>query len=108
MGILIYGTQSTPIGIDEQFVRCPSCEHDANADIMVQSTYFHFYFLPLFPVSKEVNIICKKCGLKRYGSHFNAENIKNYEEIKGNFHHPWYSYIFITLVSILILLGIIL
>lgn len=106
MAFIYFGTKETPIGVIEQLVYCPACECDAAADIMVLSTYFHIYFLPLFPVSKEVNIICKKCGYKRYGSAFNSTTIKNYAELKGKFKHPWYTFIFPAFVILVILLTV--
>jgi hypothetical protein len=67
---------------------------------------FHIYFLPLFPLSKEVNIICKKCGLGRYGSAFNSGILKNYAALKGKFKHPWYTYIFPAFAAFLIIMVI--
>jgi len=107
MGFIFFGTKEAAIGIDEQLVYCPSCEADAFADIMVMSTYFHMYYLPLFPVSKEVNVICKTCGLKRYGSPLNSGIIKNYAEIKHQFKHPWYTFVFPGLVVFLIIMAIV-
>jgi hypothetical protein len=107
MGLIFFGTKDTPIGIDEQFCYCQSCEGDSLADIMILSTYFHIYYLPLFPVSKEVNIICQKCGMKSYGLPFNSKVIKNYSEIKSKFKHPWFTYIFLGFILFLILIAII-
>jgi hypothetical protein len=74
---------------------------------MVSSEYYHIYFLPLFPVSKEVDIICQKCGLKSYGAAFNSKTIKNYQEIKSKFKHPWYTYVFASFIGVMIILAII-
>lgn len=49
MGLIIYGVSQTPIGLDEFLIKCPSCETDRWADIMVISKYFHFFFDTLFP-----------------------------------------------------------
>jgi C4-type Zn-finger protein len=107
MGIIFFGTKQSNVGIDEQFVYCPSCEAAAEADLLVASSYFHIYFLPLFPVSKEVSIICKQCGLKRYDLPFNKKTINNYAEIKNKFRHPWFTYIFLGCIALVILLSII-
>lgn len=107
MAFIYFGTKDAAIGITEQMVFCPSCECDAYADVMVMSTYFHIYLLPLFPVSKEVNLICQKCGLKRYGSGFNSGILKNHAALKGKFHHPWYTFVFTGFVVLLIIMAII-
>jgi C4-type Zn-finger protein len=107
MGIIIYGTSKSIIGMDENFRYCPSCEANSMADLMVSSIYSHFYFIPIFPVTKEADIICQKCGLRSYGIAFNAKTINNYEEVKSKFRHPWYTYAFVTFISLLIILAII-
>ncbi|MEP6952080.1 MAG: hypothetical protein ABI863_22510 [Ginsengibacter sp.] len=107
MGIIFFGTKDTPVGIDEQMCYCQACEGQTLADIMVLSSYFHIYYLPLFPVSREVNITCQECGMKSYGLPFNSKVIKNYSEIKNRFKHPWFTYIFFGSIVFLILAAII-
>lgn len=107
MGIIIYGSQQTPIDYDEFFVKCPCCETHQWADAMLISNYYHMYWLPIFPFDKEVNLICRKCGLKRYGIPFEPRLISNFNEIKSKFHHPWFTYSGVALIG-LIFLGIVL
>ena len=107
MGIVIYGVKQVPIGLDEAFIKCPSCEVHNWADIMVISTYAHFYWIPFFPIDKEVNVVCKTCGLKRYGMTLN-ENLVNNSEIKNKFRHPWFTYsglAFLIFIFTAILIG---
>ena len=101
MGIIIYGNKETPIGLDEFLVKCPSCETHSWADVMVLSNYFHIYWIPMFPFDKNANIICKKCGLKRYGRAFDVSLISNYNEIKPQFRHPWFTYAGVGTLTIL-------
>jgi hypothetical protein len=107
MASIIYGVRKATIGIDEFMVRCPACEADNFADVMITSNYYHVYYIPIFPFEKEVNIICEKCGLKRYNVPFDPQFFKNYYEIKNKFRHPWYTYTFVGFVALLILIGII-
>jgi zinc-ribbon family len=104
MGFIFYGVKKATIGLDEFMVKCPSCEADSFADIMITSNYYHIYFVPIFPFEKEANIICQKCGLKRYDVPFNARTFKNYGEIKGKFRHPWYTYLFTGIMALTILI----
>ena len=99
MGLLIYGVKKAAIGMDEFMIKCPSCEVDNFADVMITSNYYHFWFIPIFPIEKEANIVCQKCGLRRYNVPFNSRTFKNYDEIKHKFRHPWYTYFFAALVS---------
>lgn len=107
MGLVIFGEKETPIGLNEFLIKCPSCETHSWADIMVVSHYFHFYFLPLFPTYKDANVICKTCGLKRYRTSFDQKLISNYNEVKSQYRHPWFSYIGLTIIILIILLIII-
>ncbi|MCE3283498.1 MAG: hypothetical protein K0Q66_2235 [Chitinophagaceae bacterium] len=80
------------MGLAEFFVRCPACESHQPADAMVVSHYYHFYFIPVFPVGKHVDLVCQHCGLKRYGTSFDSTIISNYDEVKTKYRHPWYTY----------------
>ena len=106
MGIIIFGENQTPIGLDEFLIKCPSCETNSWADIMVISHYFHFFLLPMFPTDKDANVICKTCGLKRYGMSFDQKLISNYNEIKSHYRHPWFTYSGLAII-ILIFISII-
>ena len=107
MGIIIYGNQETPIGVEEFLIRCPSCEAHHCADVMVSSNYYHIYWIPIFPFEKNANIICKKCGLKRYGMSFSPSLISNFAEVKGIFKHPWFTYLGAGIFSFLVIVAII-
>lgn len=98
-----YGIKQANIGVDEFLVNCPCCESQSWADIMITSSYYHFIFIPFWPVSKEANVICKKCGYKRYGMKFSERLISNYQEIKSQYRHPWYTYIGLSIGIVLIL-----
>lgn len=102
MALLIHGTRETFINLDEFLIKCPSCETDSWADVMLMSEYYHFYYVPLFPFDKNANVVCKKCGLKRYGMGFDKKLIKNLEEVKHQYKHPWFTYIGLILVGLLI------
>jgi hypothetical protein len=102
------GYKEVPVGVDELLVRCPCCEAHSWADVMVVSKYFHLYFAPMWPVAKEANVICHRCGLKRYGILFTEKLVDNFEEVKQRFKHPWFSYLglmFIVVFVIVILIA---
>jgi zinc-ribbon family len=92
MAFIEIGTNQIPLGVDELLIHCPSCESSQWSDIMVTGKYFQIYWIPVFPIDKQLNIICKKCGLKRYRLPFNARIISNYDEIKSRFPHRWFTY----------------
>jgi hypothetical protein len=96
---LKYGIARAAIGTGEFLVKCPSCETDQWAQILVSSVYSHFYFIPLYPYDKDAYVCCEKCGLKRYAVPFDDKLIINYKEIKGKYKHPWYTYIGVGILA---------
>jgi C4-type Zn-finger protein len=104
---LVYGSKKANICLDEFMMYCPACEADTFADVWVTSTYYHIFFIPVFPYEKEMNCACQKCGLKRYNMPFAKEKIKNIVEIKNKFRHPLFTYSLSFLVLLLVALVII-
>lgn len=107
MAHIIHGTKLAVIRYDEFLVRCPHCEAHVWAEAAVSAQYYHIYCIPLFPVGKEVYLVCQKCGLKRDGLQFDATLISNFDEIKRKFRYPWYAYFGILIFGGLLITGII-
>ena len=106
MAFIVYGRHRAPIDLGEAFVKCPHCEAHNWADMMVYSNYYHVYWIPMFPFDKEANLICTKCGLKRYGMGFSNKLLDNFDELKKKFKHPWYTYIGIAAFLLIVIGGI--
>jgi len=91
--LLIWGSKNVNLGIDEFFISCPSCESYHWADSLIVCSYFHIWFIPMFPKSKEVNLICTHCGLKRYDIPFKSKTLDGFEHFRRKYRYPWYTYI---------------
>jgi hypothetical protein len=107
MGAFIYGTHTVATGVEEFLIKCPSCEAHSPADVMVFSRYYHIYWVPIAPIGKEANVFCHKCGSKRIGLPFDSWLVSNYDEIKSGFKHPFFTYIGVGIISLVILAFII-
>jgi hypothetical protein len=105
--LVFYGTKIVPIGVDQITMRCPSCEVHTPTDLMVYSRYFHIYFLPISPYSKEAYVVCNKCGSKRSGLPFDRDLFSNYNEIRSRFRHPFYTYAGVAIFGGIILLAMV-
>ncbi len=103
---IIFGSTKTEIGFTEILRKCPSCEANKYADVLVSSVYYHIYYIPIFPFAKEANYICQQCGLRTYNHPFNSKNVNTYQEIKSKFKHPWHTYSLTGLVVILTLIRV--
>ena len=95
-----YGIERSPIDMGEYLIKCPSCETDQWAEIMVYSVYSHFYYIPILPNDKDAMVICKKCGLKRDGVPFNSNLISNYHEVKNKSRHKWFTYVGVIILTL--------
>ncbi len=107
---LRFGTAKINLCTDTVFNRCPACEVDREVDILVSSTYFHIWYIPIFATEKEVTLICNSCGLKRIDLPFSDKYVRNYDEIKQFYKHPLYLYtgaIIILCAILLLILAII-
>ncbi len=105
---LKYGLERMPIGYGEYLVRCPHCETHQWAEILVSSVYSHIYYIPLYPTDKDAMVVCKKCGLKRYGVPINANLVNNYKEVRKLYKHKSYTYIGVSIIAFPFLIWLIL
>lgn len=103
MAFIIYGIKQLYIGGDDIMTRCASCEKHSWAEMNVVGKYFHFFWIPFFPVDKEVNITCEECGLKRNGLYFSESVIPNFREVKHKFRQPLYSYTGLIIIGLVII-----
>ncbi len=106
MAFIYYGVHKASIGMDEIMERCPSCESDRFHEILVTSNYYHMFLLPMFPIAKEVTMVCEKCGMRRKDVPLTERSFKNYEELRKKFRHPWHTYLFALMMGILISIAI--
>ena len=107
MAMLIFGRKRTTIdNIEEVLLKCPSCETHQFADLMVYSEYFHFYYVPMWPIDKEAVSYCKKCGLKRVRP-FDKDFSGDYIELKSKFRHKLFLYTGVSIIVMITLIAII-
>jgi hypothetical protein len=101
--MIIYGFKRTTIGFQEQSIKCPSCEKESMADLMITARYLHIFWIPFFPLGKRLDIICKECGLRKQDLYLDTKLIINGNEIKKSFRYPFFTYIgFIILLLFII------
>lgn len=108
MALVVFGVKKATLGIDEVLEKCPSCEADTFTDVFLTGDYYHIYYIPIFPIGKEISFFCQKCGLRRHNIPLNKETTKSYNDLNRKYKHPWYSYFFILFFGSLVLLAIIL
>lgn len=108
MAFYIKGQGKANLGFGEEFMHCPYCGTDSYTDVHVYSTYYHFYWVPISPMTKEMNTVCQHCGGKRFGLIFKKELFKEQANVSRKYRHKWYTYtgmIILGLIVFLVLLS---
>jgi hypothetical protein len=109
MHLLIHGSNKKAVGIFEPpFYTCPRCDQLHTTYIVIYSVYFHFFWIPAFPYRKEAIATCSECGFWREEIKFGPMLIKEFEEKKNEYKHPWWAYSLTLLFGLLIVLAIVL
>jgi MFS-type transporter involved in bile tolerance (Atg22 family) len=107
MALLIHGKQKTSIGVFEPLIyKCPNCEQLHTTYVVVYSIYFHIFWIPVFPYEKDAMANCTECGFKRPEIKFGPNLIKEFEEKRKNYRHPWWTWLLIIIFLGLILTAI--
>ena len=91
---IIYGRKTANIHKSDHSQPCWSCK-DFDLNVLIQITYFHFFFIPLMPTDKDVYIRCGQCG-----EHQDEPDLK--KAYKKNTRAPFYLYTILILIGLFI------
>jgi hypothetical protein len=104
MGFIIYGSRKAKIGSYDVFMyECPFCEQNNSTKITILATYFHIFWIPVFPYAKEAVATCDNCNSNRNELKFGPKLVQEFKENKKRFKHPWWTWLLIILFISLIL-----
>ena len=107
MALIFFGSKTAPIGVFEPvYYKCPNCEELHSTYIVIYSTYFHIYLIPIFPYEKDAVANCSSCGFRRNEGKCGPALIKEFDEKKKSFKHPWWTYIVILIFATMIAFAI--
>ncbi len=110
MGIIFFGSRKTKIGSYDVFMyECPFCEQNNSTKITVLATYYHIFWIPFFPYSKEAVADCSKCNSSRNELKFGPKLVNEFKENKKKFKYPFWTWswiiIFLTLIAAIIIVA---
>ena len=81
--------------------RCSNCDSE-NCHIVVSSSYFHVFWIPLFPYRKKLRIVCGSCGHEEKAKNASLEVKQVAKQLKATVKTPFWMYA----GSIIVALGI--
>ena len=106
---IIHGKDKFFIRVFEPlFYKCPYCESVNSTEVFIYSQYFHFFWIPAFPIKKVAIAKCTECDTSRSQEKFGLKLSEHITEELKNTKHPFYSWTLLLLTGALILLAVIL
>lgn len=66
--IIIFGTRSTALDQQPTGRSCPACKQEQSLFLLPYQNYFHIFWIPFFPTSKDYYAACSHCGANFGGS----------------------------------------
>lgn len=110
--LFLYGVRSSII---ESYLvhlgRCASCNESANYRVTITGHYFHFFFVPVFPLWKSTVAECQQCrNLLKPKSYFPELQKSVYQHFQNNkiVKRPWWHSLGIIIIAGAVLLATIL
>lgn len=82
--------------------QCPSCKNEAT-HIVVFGSYFHVFWIPLFPYRKYLRIICDNCQLDQKPKEVSEEVRTLAKQLKSQVRLPFYMYSGVGIITALII-----
>jgi len=90
---LKYGMKTILIGVHEpDFFQCPNCKGVNTVSFAITSTYYHFYYIPVFPFEKDGYASCDDCNFKIESLKYSRITNEDFKSFSKKFKHPFYTY----------------
>jgi hypothetical protein len=105
--MIVYGHRATKTGHQSLFgVKCGHCEAKDSLEMYTFSRYAHIFWIPLFPYKKEAVTQCNHCKEILSKKEFSSDLLAKYEEMKLNIKTPYWQFIGLAAIALLVTLGI--
>ncbi|RZL29732.1 MAG: zinc-ribbon domain-containing protein [Pedobacter sp.] len=108
--MIIFGTRSKVLNGSMVTANCNHCSSSQSVSISFILTYFHIFWIPMFPTSKTGVSQCSHCKQVLYANQMPAALQTVYQEEKKKVKTPWgyrFGLILIGLLALLIIINII-
>lgn len=85
--IFIFGTRATTGDPIQTGQTCPACGTEHAIYMVPQQRYFHLFWIPLFPTSKQFTPVCSSCEAM-----FTTQKIPATSEVRSQFKTPKWTF----------------
>jgi hypothetical protein len=98
--IFIFGTRESHLRtIPTPGHACPACANNEALSLLFFSRYAHLFFVPLFPVSRRMQVVCANCRQSGSESAIPASLLPSAKHLQKQTGRPWWQFIGLMLVG---------
>ncbi|MFM7022210.1 MAG: zinc-ribbon domain-containing protein [Flavobacteriales bacterium] len=90
--MIIQGIKKKETRNERIFDTCPDCGTKNCIDVTIYQRYYHFFFIPVFPVWKSGEIVCSVCGAQYKSKKLSGDLKLSYENVKRQSILPKYMF----------------
>lgn len=92
--MFVYGDHTTHIGTEPlPYEKCPACGNEDSMTIAILSTYYHLFWVPLFPFRKYGAAHCTNCDTAIGKSNMSESLARSYETARYKIKFPWWNFL---------------
>jgi len=96
--IFIFGTRDTTGSPIQTGQACPACGTEHTIHMVPHQRYFHLFWIPLFPTSKQLVPVCSSCGAM-----FTTQKIPVTSEVRNQFKTPKWTFTGLIALGLILL-----
>ena len=103
----IFGLRKARIGTQVSELPCRYCQSQNTLAYIAYQNYFHVFWIPLFPMWKELRSVCVHCKQNRRFNEFSPEMKLEGIKLKKESKTPFYTYALLALILLFFITSII-
>jgi hypothetical protein len=94
-----FGTYIILLGVEDASpFQCPQCKELTTTEFIITGEYYHFYYIPIFPIGKDGYSRCSNCTSSIRSLKFNKKTSDQFKEISSRYKYPLHTYTGITII----------
>ena len=105
--MIIYGSKATQLAKESITESCPHCQQSNSIDMYVFQRYAHVFWIPFFPIGKTGVSQCAHCKQILKFKEMSSTLRVAYQETSRQTKTPYWTFIGVALVGLLIINGMI-
>jgi hypothetical protein len=97
--MLLFGTKTTKLTVEPISDICANCGTQHTMDAHIFQKYFHFFFIPLFPIKKTGTSLCTHCKQVLRQREMPRELKRSFDKVKRQIPMPVWTWAGVALLA---------